>query len=579
MNQIFSDILIFFLLIALAYCLWKMRKMRVENVEANSGHASVRAGEEEILKLRQVVEQYPVSVVIADAEGIIEYVNPQFSAQTGWSSRQILGKHLEFLAAGYGNKDLFNEMWATVTRGDNWRGEFCKEEKGKKCWGLMSIGPVRNDDGAVNSYFAFIENITERKQMMEEINRSHQTQIVLNKILNISLEDISLNELLTRALEIVMKGSYVRLGKSALIMLADNEKSLLKIAAHIDTSEKKIGECHSVPFGSCICGKVAEKGEIEFTDCRANAEKMRCTEALPQGLYSLPVLSNSRLLAVLSVYLDEGLQSDEKEIAFLRLVAATFAGIIEKKFGEEALEKARMEAVLANKAKSDFLANMSHEFRTPLNAVIGFSEMLILGVGGLLNEKQVEFAKDIHESGENLLLLINDILDLSKVKSGKLELDYSCVRMQDLIKKSFLFIRQRSDEKGLKLTSEFEEGIGSIYCDERRIKQVIIYLLTNAVKFTNEGEIVVRLSLKKKDAMIEVCIEDSGIGIKAEDLLMLFQPFKQVETGYARNYEGSGLGLALCKTIINSHEGEIWAESTFGKGSRFIFTLPVRRRT
>ncbi|MDH3974087.1 MAG: ATP-binding protein [Deltaproteobacteria bacterium] len=576
MYHTFLEIFIVILLVALFYCLWKLGKNRSLRFFPHSKFGRTKEGEEDGWKLLHVIEQYPVSVVIADSEGIVEYVNPRFSEMTGYRSHEMPGKHLEFLARGCGDETLFDEMWTTVRSGESWKGEFCKEEKGKKCWAFMSIAPVRSIDGPVSNYIAIMEDITAGKEMALEIDRNRKIQVILNKILNISLEDLPLNEQLRRSLEVIMEGPFDGLGKSAAIMLADNENSELRLAAHVELSENIIEKCGTVPFGSCICGKVAESEELVPFDCAVNMEIMRAPDYLPEGGYGIPVRSVRGLLAVMSVHVGKGAESDEKEITFLRLAATTLAAVIEKKRGEEALQAARVEAVSANLAKSDFLANMSHEFRTPLNAVIGFSEMLILGVGGDLNEKQIEFVKDIYEGGEHLLSLINDILDLNKVESGKLDLDYSSVNMQDLIKKSFLFIRQCSENKGLTLSCQVGEGVGPVYCDERRIKQVLLNLLTNAVKFTEKGKIVVCASLKEKGAVMQVSVEDTGIGIKAEDLLMLFQPFSQVEGGYARKNEGSGLGLALCKNIINSHGGEIRAESTFGKGSRFIFTLPVK---
>jgi len=578
MYEIFLEILIAVLLAGLFFCFWLLRKKPSGESAAPSEFAGMRGGEEEIRKLLHVIEQYPVSVVISDREGNIEYVNPQFYELTGYAAHEIMGKHLEFLVKGCDDESPFDEMWASITSGDKWKGEFCKEDGGKKCWGLMSIAPVRNIDGQINNYITIMENITDRKEMLEEINRNHKIQVVLNKILNILLEPIPLHAQLRQSLAIVMDGPFERLGKSASIMLADNEKSELRMTAHVAMPESIVEKCNIVPFGTCICGKVAQITEIEHIDCTSNMEKMNVPDHLPEGLYCVPVRSNNRLLAVMSIHMAKGRESDEKEMDFLRLVATTLAGVIEKKLGEEELQIARAEAVFASQAKSDFLANMSHEFRTPLNAVIGFSEMMILGIGGALNEKQTEFAKDIHESGEHLLALINDILDLSKVESGILELDCSYVSIQDLVKKSFLFVRQRCEDKGLALSCEIEEGIEKICCDEMRIKQVLVNLLSNAVKFTNEGSIIVRVSLKEGGRILQVLVEDTGIGIKAEDLLMLFQPFRQVETGYARDNEGSGLGLALCKNIINSHKGVLWAESTFGEGSRFIFTLPFRHQ-
>lgn len=230
----------------------------------------------------------------------------------------------------------------------------------------------------------------------------------------------------------------------------------------------------------------------------------------------------------------------------------------------------------ANRAKSDFLANMSHELRTPLNAIIGFSDILSKGYGGEISEQQEEFIGDIHQSGELLLSIINDILDLSKVEAGKMELEYTEVGVKQLIERSLLFFKEKAMDKNLTMETEIDNKLDILLVDEVRIKQVIVNLLSNAVKFTPYGGKVTTYARMNEDNYIKITIEDTGKGIKEDDIHKLFQPFQQLKKVDGENKEGTGLGLVICKKIIELHGGSIWVESEFGKGSRFIFTIPIK---
>ena len=228
---------------------------------------------------------------------------------------------------------------------------------------------------------------------------------------------------------------------------------------------------------------------------------------------------------------------------------------------------------VANRHKSAFLANMSHELRTPLNAVIGFSEVLQERMFGDMNEKQLEYVNDINESGKHLLSLINDILDLSKIEAGRMELDLSKFHVPSAIGNALTLMRERAGRHLVTLRSAVDEQVGEITGDERKFKQILLNLLSNAVKFTPEGgKVEVRAS--RLDGKIEIAVADNGIGIAPEDHRAVFEEFRQSGTDYTRKSQGTGLGLALTRKFVELHGGSIRLQSEPGKGSTFSFTLP-----
>ncbi len=218
---------------------------------------------------------------------------------------------------------------------------------------------------------------------------------------------------------------------------------------------------------------------------------------------------------------------------------------------------------------------MSHELRTPLNSILGFSEVLQDKMFGDLNEKQEEYVNYIRESGQHLLSLIDDILDLSKIEAGEIEMEPAEVSLGDLLQNSLTMVKEKALKRGIELIPKLEDETVKIYADERKVKQVVFNLLSNAVKFTPDGG-KVGIEAVKEDEHIRVTVWDTGIGIKEEDKEKLFKEFQQLDSGRDKRYQGTGLGLALSKRLVEMHGGRIWVESEAGKGSRFSFTLPIK---
>jgi signal transduction histidine kinase len=238
----------------------------------------------------------------------------------------------------------------------------------------------------------------------------------------------------------------------------------------------------------------------------------------------------------------------------------------------EIQEKSRQLEV-ASRHKSEFLANMSHELRTPLNAIIGFTEVMLEKIFGELNAKQDEYLRDVLSSGRHLLTLINDILDLSKIEAGRMELERSTFSLRTALENGVTMVRERASRHDIAIALDLGQGLDEVAGDERKVKQVIYNLLSNAVKFTPDGGRV-NVSAARENGAATVTVRDTGIGIAPEDQERIFEEFSQVGRDPERSREGTGLGLTLSKRFVELHGGTLRVESAPGRGSAFTFTLP-----
>jgi len=267
-----------------------------------------------------------------------------------------------------------------------------------------------------------------------------------------------------------------------------------------------------------------------------------------------------------------------------RIILLAIEDITERREIENGLEKAHeelkelaAELKRASRVKSEFLANMSHELRTPLNSIIGFSEVLEDQTFGPLNEKQKQYVNNMISSAKHLLSLINDVLDLSKVEAGKVGFEPGNIRLKTILEYALDMQREKALKHNIGLALEITHGADiEIMADERKLKQVVFNLLSNALQFSPDGG-KVTVGVKRANGEVEIGVEDTGLGIKAEDIPKLFSAFTQLDAGVTKNHEGTGLGLALTKKLVEMHGGRIWAESSGeGKGSTFTFTLPTK---
>jgi GAF domain-containing protein len=427
-----------------------------------------------------------------------------------------------------------------------------------------------------------IENarlLTELQARTDELTRSVGELRALSEVGQAISSTLDLQAVLNT---IVARATQLSGTDAGVIYEYDEQREVFvpRATAHLEAEILEMMLAAPVRKGEGATGQLAEvQAPIQLPDILEAPTESRVRDVLVRAGYrallAVPLTREDHLIGGLTVIRKATGEFAPEIIDLLRTFATQSALAIQNaRLFHELADKSR-QLETASQHKSEFLANMSHELRTPLNAIIGFSEVLGERMFGDLNEKQEEYLKDIHASGQHLLSLINDILDLSKIEAGRMELELAEFHLPQAIENALVLVRERALRRGITLEQSIDPRLGEIQGDERKVKQVLLNLLSNAIKFTPEGGRV-GLRAEPVDERVEVAVSDTGVGIAPEDQEAVFEEFRQVGAAEKRA-EGTGLGLALARKFIELHGGRIWVESQVGVGSTFTFTLPVLR--
>ncbi|OFY68418.1 MAG: hypothetical protein A2265_03485 [Bacteroidetes bacterium RIFOXYA12_FULL_33_9] len=490
--------------------------------------------QDELKKLTKALENASSSIVVTDKEGNIEYVNTYFEKLTGYTKEEAKGKNPRILKSGYSNDEFYKNLWNTVIKGDDWKGEFKNIKKnGDIYWENASITSIKNDKNEITHFIAVKEDITERKKNEQILSQlQEELQVIIDNIPALIYYKDTENR-------------FVRANK-AFADIMHVKKEELEGKSSFELFPKEQAELYWKDDKEVIETGVGKTTIIEQMNSAIGTRWME-TDKIPYRN------SNGEIVGVIGFSVD----------------------ITDRKLNDEALKDAVEKANAANKSKSEFLANMSHEIRTPMNAVIGFAQILKKRLPE--NTNVDDYVNGIINSGNSLLSLINDILDLSKIESNKMEIHYEPIMVYDFINNIEQIFKLRCESKGItfiiNIPSSFPE---SILIDETRLRQVLFNLIGNAVKFTHTGSIQVDISItenkqSKFDAIFEV--RDTGIGISLDDSERIFQAFQQQSNAITKQYGGTGLGLAITKRLVEMMNGEIMLKSVLGKGSSFKVKL------
>ena len=449
----------------------------------------------------------------------------------------------------------------------------------------------------------WVRDITELKRAQEKIDEANEELRAINRIVSAVTGVLDLQELLERVLDEVLDIVGLDDGR---IFLATSDETL-ELAAHRTPSGGTIRELtnQSVTVGDCMCGEALRTCVPLVLRNRREVLEYATKKGIggePIHFHAaFPLVTAGRCVGVLCLFTHTEKRPAERRLKLLETVTGQVAlGIenarlyqatrrhaveLERNVAERTRELARAKerAEMADHLKSAFLATMSHELRTPLNSIIGFTGVILQGLAGPLNPEQTKQLEMVRGSARHLLALINDVLDISKIEAGQLNLVRERFDLRASIAKVSGIVAPLAEKKGLELHAHISDDLGQAVGDQRRMEQILLNLLNNAIKFTDRGKIELTAKLvpggktsgrRAAPLDIELSVSDTGMGIKTEDQTILFEPFRQIDSGLTRSHEGTGLGLSICKKLLDMMGGTIHVQSQWGRGSTFTIHLP-----
>ncbi len=514
---------------------WLYERVQRELDERKRAEDELRKNEE---RFRQIAESAGEWIWDVDRTGLYTYSNPVIEKILGFKPHEIVGKkHFYDLFAPYVREELKKAALEAFDRKEPLKSfvNLNVHKNLKHHVILETTGlPVLDEEGNLSGYRGVNTDITERMRSLEVLEESEKR---FRSVVQSTPDAVIISD---------GEGNIITWNKGAKkIFLYDEDEVLGKPLTIL--MPERYRDAHLTGLK-----RVTSTGEYKFIGKRIEMYGLR-----KDGTEIPLELSISTWKA-------------EKGTFY----SAIINDITERKKAEETrLENERLAA--ADKAKSEFLANMSHELRTPLNSILGFSEFLKRGLAGKLDEKQEHFIDNIFTSGTFLLSLIDDILDLSKIEAGKIELVPEKMSVPVTIKETLSLIKEKAMKRNVLMKTEFVPELEFIEADKQRFKQILFNLLSNAVKFSKEEGGAVTIRAKKEGGMAQISVSDTGIGIREENLSKLFHKFEQLESGISQKYGGTGLGLAITKHLVELHGGKIRAQSRYGEGSTFTFLIPL----
>ena len=535
---------------------------------------------DESRKFRLGLERSADAVFMTDIEGTIVYTNPAFESIYGYTPGEVIGQNPRILKSGLLTQENYKHFWGTLLAKETVSGEILNKRKDGELIPVFGTNsPILDDLENILGFLAIHTDITERKENEEALRRRNEYLAAATEIGRIVTSTLLIDEIFSLTVNLVVErfGYYF-----AAVYILDNEKVNVRLREATGLVGKRLKhENYTIPVGeSSVIGKTAQVQETIIINETSESALYKANPLLSEtrSQAGFPLQVGDRMIGVLDIQSTESDAFAEDDAAILQLLADQIAIGIENASLYNKTQEAYEEMLEVDRLKSQFLANMSHELRTPLNSIIGFARVILKGIDGPITDLQKQDLTAIFNSGQHLLGLINDILDLSRIEAGKMELAFDDINIAELIESVMSTAVGLVKDKPVTLKRDIEEDLPFVRADQMRIRQVVLNLISNASKFTEEGEILVSARMQIGDneqREVYVAVTDTGPGISPEDQEKLFQAFSQVDASLTRKVGGTGLGLAISRNLVKMHGGNIGVKSIVGKGSTFYFTLPA----
>ncbi|HVF26063.1 MAG TPA: GAF domain-containing protein [Anaerolineales bacterium] len=532
--------------------------------------------------LRQVLDTIPSRVFWKDNELNFVGSNQAFALDAGLKSpEELIGKN-DFEMTWAEQAKLYQNDDRAVMESQQPKLNFEEPhtaDDGRTTWVRTSKVPLLNTRGQVDGILGIYDDVTAEKEAEEAIRRQNQYLAVSSEIGRIVTSTLDLNSIFTRTVSLISErfGFYF----AAIYISEETGFNVILREGTGEAGEKMKTQRYTVVKGfNSIVGKVAESGEPMLVNDVQHQPLFHPNPLLLDTLseVAIPLRIGTRIVGVIDIQSTETNAFTNDDLTVLQSLADQVAVAIDNARSYELSQQLIQDLREVDQLKSQFLANMSHELRTPLNSIIGFSRVILKGIDGPVSEMQQQDLTAIYNSGQHLLGLINDVLDLARIEAGKMELNFEEVHLAEMTTSVMSTAKGLIKEKPIQLLQRIPADMPTVRGDTMRVRQVLLNLISNASKFTDEGSITVETRVQKGptgklEALINVI--DTGPGISAEDQEKLFKAFSQVDGSATRKSGGSGLGLSICANLVQLHSGLIGVHSENGKGSTFWFTLPL----
>ncbi|WP_445475318.1 ATP-binding protein [Methanococcoides methylutens] len=542
--------------------------------------SNLKRAEGELLVKEKAIYSSINAIVLADLEGNLTYVNPAFLKLWGYDDEnEVLGQN----GAKFWNYEIDPaNVMNNLISGGSWSGESIAQKRdGSEFTAYLSSHIIQDDAGNPACLMASFVDMSDIKKAHLLLERKLNIEKTITSISSLFISPENIDQHIDIALEKACKlcgcsRSYIfRFSKDGTRMCNTHEYCPEGVTAQKDNLQDLPVDMFPWWMHKLNNGELIHIKDVSTLTEEASAEKELLEMQGIRSLLALPLYMNHELTGFLGLdNVMNVVEWKDEEINLLSLISQVIGAGFECRNAEDMLVHAKIDAENANLAKTEFIANINHELRTPLNSIIGFSDVLLNQNVGDLSDIQRKYLSNVLRNGKHLLTIVNDILDLSKIEAGKMEIfpeEFVVLDAINGIKATMMPLAKKKDIN-LKCSIKIEEP--TIVADVLKFKQILYNLVSNAIKFTGEGGSVT-IGLNTSNEMVSVYVEDTGLGISPNDQKKLFNPFFQADSSTSRRYDGTGLGLALVKKYVEMHGGKIWVDSEAGKGSKFTFTIPV----